>query len=504
MNQIQLPKDAPAKPPAPTGLGVAATLVMVALAALAVALGKPVLPESTWPLVFLIAVLLSAVAFGFWTGLLAAVLAFGGLNFLFTEPVFTLRIAHPQDLIALLVFLLVAALAGLLAGRLHDRAEAARARAESLAILGALSADLAGAEARAKILDCAVRHLAALTSGPAAVLGLTEGVPQVLAVAPPEFEPNMTDLQAAERVFRSKRAEAAAAPGWSGSQLDLTPVSLGEGVLVLGHIPLVGREAAGRGQAVMALLEQLRLALQRLEFAEKARAERLRAETEATRSALLSSLSHDLRTPLATILGAASSLKELDAQLGPDARADLLTAIEEEASRLNRHVTNLLQMTRLEMGMEMRPDWVDLSEIVAAAMTRAARAWPKAELYADCAVGLPMIHAEAGLLEQAIFNLTDNALHHGTPPVTLRCHAEGAWVVVTVEDCGAGLPPAVAHWITSPDVRPAAGQRGLGLAVVKGIARLNGGTLISRGGSVALTFPAPHATKGALAQSFSG
>ena len=126
------------------------------------------------------------------------------------------------------------------------------------------------------------------------------------------------------------------------------------------YVAVKGGEAA-----IAAMARQLRLALQRLDFAGRARAERLRAEAEATRAAVLASLGHDLRTPLATILGAASSLRELD--LSAAARDDLLTAIEEEAERLNRHVANLLQLSRLELGAAPRRDWVDLNDIAEAA-----------------------------------------------------------------------------------------------------------------------------------------
>src|SRR3989338_6229359 len=419
-----LDQDLRGLPPAPGLRGLAVTLALIGgtsgLAKLALNLVP--LPEAALPMVFLVAVLLASVAFGFWTGLFAAVTGFAALNYLFTEPLYSFHISRPQDVFALLVFLLVAGLAGLLAGRLHDRAEAPRARAEALGVLSHLSFDLA------------------------------------LATKPDEV-----------------------LPGEDYGFLHLT-----EG-LALGHGRLSGREAPRRAQAIAALADQTRAALQRLDFADKAHAERLRAEAFATRYAVLTSLSHDLRTPLATILGAASALKELDASLPPEPRSDLLTAIEEEAERLNRNVANLLQLSRLELGAAPRRDWVDLNDIAEAAATRARRAFAGAQIDLDLGP-LPMIRTEGGLVEQALFNLIDNGLTHWASPVRISSGQNGPlWL--RVRDGGPGLPPALRAWLAIPDMRPAPGQRGLGLAVAKGIAKHLGGSLTAEDGSLTLRLP---------------
>lgn len=485
-------------PPAPRVAGVVLTLALVALTALAARLAvttlpRDALPETALPLVFLVAVLLSAVTFGFWTGLVAAITAFAALNFLFTDPLFTFHVARPQDLFALLVFLIVAALAGLLAGRLHDRAEAARARAEALGVLADLSSALAAAETADQALAAALPSLSLLCQGPAVIVtreaGGESGGVRVLLPEGAALDP--ATLAAAERGFRTGQAQPAAATRWEGSQLTFLPLTES---LLIGHPPLTGREGPRRDLAVRALAQQTRLALQRLDFAAKAQAERLRAEAEAMRAAVLTSLGHDLRTPLATILGSASALKELDAGLAPEARNDLLLAIEEEAARLNAHVSNLMQLSRLELAAPPRRDWVDLNDIVAAAVARARRAVKGADLHMTLA-DLPMIRSEGGLIEQAVFNLIDNALAHGRGPVEVATSAgpgpSPGLVRVTLRDQGPGLPPPLAEWLSGPDLRPAPGQRGLGLAVAKGIARHLGGTLDWADGAFSLTLPEP-------------
>src|SRR3989338_2933565 len=433
-----LDQDLRGLPPAPGLWGLAVTLALIGgtsgLAKLAMTLVP--LPEAALPMVFLVAVLLASVAFGFWTGLFAAVTGFAALNYLFTEPLYSFHISRPQDVFALLVFLLVAGLAGLLAGRLHDRAEAARARAEALGVLSHLSSDLALATKPDEVLTVALHHLEALAA-PALLV-----TPQTLGNLP------ATAVAAAERCLRRNQPQPAAAAGWPGEDYGFLPLTEG---LALGHGRLSGREAPLRAQAIAALADQTRAALQRLDFADKAHAERLRAEAFATRSAVLTSLSHDLRTPLATILGAASALKELDASLPPEARSDLLTAK------------------------------------AAMAATRARRAFAGAQIDLDLGP-LPMIRTEGGLVEQALFNLIDNGLTHGASPVRISSGQNGTlWL--RVSDGGPGLPPALRAWLAIPHMRPAPGQRGLGLAVAKGIAKHLGGSLTAEDGSLTLRLP---------------
>lgn len=493
---IGLPPETPGWPPAPRLGGALATLALIGGTALLAHLllrvlpgGAVAVPDASLPLFFLSAVLVAAVAFGFWAGMIAAFSGFATLNYLFTPPLYTFHIAAPQDLFTLLVFLLVAGLAGLLAGRLHDRAEAARARAEALAVLGALSAELANAPDAAAAQDVALRHLAELCKGPAFALRLDEGRPQLARVFGLTQELDAADLAGADRCLRLGRAEPPTAAGWPGSRFGFLPVLAGEAPLALGHGALTGPEGPRRALAIAALAEQLRLALQRLEFADHARAERLRAEAEATRSAVLTSISHDLRTPLATILGAASALRELDGALDPAARTDLLRAIEQEAGRMNGHVTNLLHLTRLELSAQARRDWVDLADIAGAAVARARRSFPGGDLRLEPAPEVPMIRAEGGLLEQAVFNLIDNALHHGRGPVTLRVSAGPGQVMLEVADQGEGPPEPILNWLEGPALRPAPGQRGLGLAVAKAIARHLGGSLTWQGGAFRLGLP---------------
>lgn len=467
--------------------GASLGVALVAVAATIVTVSQDLLPPTTLPLIFLMAVLVSAVLSGFWVGVATAVAAFVVMNFLFTEPVFTLHVSRPQDIVTLGVFLCAAGLVGSLAGSLRDRAETARTRAETLSILAAFSARLAAVDTREEALELAVAHLSALAGGDAVAVDLP-GLPFPLAGGIKAVELPVPDVQAAERCLRSGRIQPATAEGWQGAALTFLPVPGGAGAVALGHCRLSGADTAQRSVAVSALVEQLALALRRLDASSNEMVARNKAEAEATRSALLASLSHDLRTPLATILGAASTLSEFKDGLSDVARAELLGAIAEEAGRLNLHVTNLLQMTRLSRTIVPRLEWVDVNDIAQAAIARLRRAFPETECISDMA-DLPMIRAEGGLLEQMLFNLLDNAKKHGAAPIVLRTGQADGRVTVAVADAGNGPAPALCDWLLGEQMWPSSDQRGLGLVVAKSIARVHGGRLLWCDGAFRISLP---------------
>ncbi|UXU81535.1 DUF4118 domain-containing protein [Paracoccus sp. SMMA_5_TC] len=458
------------------------------------------LPENVSILLFLASVLISAAAFGFWVGLASALGAIAAFNFLFVEPHFTLHIEQPHDVVTVAVFLLTASLTGLLAGRLREQVDAAQGRAAALEVLSRVSTDLAGVRAADQVTAVALHHLHRLVAGP--VIALAPGAEglQALSALPTDFVPDPRDLDAADIALRRGRPEIAAAQGWSGSRLSFYPLGeAGQNRLVLGHARLSPdrRDREWREQAIQLVLGQTEQALARLTLAEEAEAERRRAAAEETRAALLASLSHDLRTPLATILGAVTTLRELGETLPPASQVDLLAAIEEDAQRLARYVEKLLQLTRLQTGIAAQLAWVDAGDVAQAAVTRARRTWPRLRIQAEAA-GLPMIRAEAGLLEQALFNLLENAAKYGQDPIRLSGRADGDELVLAVQDAGPGLPPRLAEWINAADMAGAPPGTGLGLPICKGMARALGGRIRAArssagGGLVELHLPLPVA-----------
>lgn len=463
---------------APTAAGVASSAALIAgVTALGHALLR-FLPASSVPLIFLVTVLVSAASFGFWTGLLAAALAFLSANFFFVEPIHSFSVNHPEDVLALAVFLGAAALTGLIAGRMREEADAARRRAELLELLSDFTADLSKAANSDAIASVLVRHLARAAGGSAALLDIEQGAVRAQHVSPDDLVLEAPDLQAAEWTARRGEALPAAAPGWSGSAYSFHPLHrVGSVATVVGF---VGAQASReREQAVEAMLRQGAAAMERVTLAGEAEAARAAAQEEKLRSALLSSLSHDLRTPLAAILGSVTTLRELGVAMPAEARADLLVAIEEEAGRLSRFVANLLAMTRLEAGVAVKRDWIDVADVLRAAAARARTTFPDRSLDLTLPSALPLVRADAALLEQALFNLIENAMRHSPAdaPVTLSAAAEGKTVAIAVEDRGPGVDPQMQERIFDKFFTTAPSGVGLGLAICRGVVEAFGGAI---------------------------
>ncbi len=469
--------------PRPAGIAAAVLLVGAAVAVCA-SLGS-ILPPASLSLLFLVVVLIAAVGFGFWTGLVAATLAFLAFNFFFVDPVLTFRVGRAEDVVALAVFVLVAGLTGLLAGRLREEADAARERASMLERLSALVSELGTAADVGAIEAAVARHLARIAGASAVILRPRGDRLEIVAAAPGPVELVAADRQAAERAWRRGAAERAAAAGWDGSAFTFRPIVADGHVVAVSGVgrPPPGRHAPrDRERAVAAVLGQAQVAIEGASAAEQAAAARAAAEREALRAALLSSLSHDLRTPLATILGAVTSLRELADTLPAEARADLLAAIEEEAARLSRYVTNLLHMTRLQAGLEPSLDWVDPADVAHGAVERARRSFPERSIALAAVDPLPLLRSDAALLDQVLFNLVENAVKFSSAdaPVEVAVTASGDGVRFSVTDAGPGIADAERARIFDAFVRGAdagAPGTGLGLAICRGIVRTLGGAI---------------------------
>jgi two-component system sensor histidine kinase KdpD len=472
----------------PTPAGLAGATVFVAAATLLCRALADWTPSESLPLVFLVPVLVSAIRYGFWTGLLAAALAFVGYNFFFVEPRHTLSVARPEDALALGIFLLVAAVTGVLAGRMREEADAARHRADVLEILSDFSADLSGAGSGDEIESLLRRHLARAAGGEVVVLkpdGATlEGDRLSVAggtdLAPPAF--GEADLLAADRAMRYGSPQAATAAGWSGSRFSFLPFRRGAKIVAVHGVNFGEGASAERRQAVDAMLRQAELAMDRMAFAREAEDARAAVEQERIRSALLSSISHDLRTPLATILGSVTSLREFGNEMPAESRSDLLQAIEEETGRLSRFVANLLAMTRLEAGLNIRSDSIDAVDVAAAAVRRARTSFPDAAILLDAGTAAAFVHADPILLEQVLFNLIDNAVKFSPTcrPVRVAVSKNGEEVEFAVLDEGGGVAREDLDLIFEKFYRGDGARvagAGLGLAICRGAVTALGGTI---------------------------
>ncbi|QQS13371.1 MAG: DUF4118 domain-containing protein [Rhodospirillales bacterium] len=467
------------------------------------------LPPHNAALVFIVGVLACAARFGTWSGVAAAVLAFLAFNFCFIEPRFTLAVSDPRDAFALVVFLVVAVLAGGLAGRLRDEGDAARRRAAMLQTLSDFSGRVATASTSDQVAAAIADGAAAAVRGAAAVFARRDGGVVACAVAPAGETVGPADVEMADRALRQGRAAAVAAAGWPGSRFEFRPMVTAAGAAVVVAVaPRGGGRAvpADGERTLVALLRQGAVALDRLDLARQTADARADVERERLRSALLSSISHDLRTPLSTILGSVTSLRQLGDRMPAEARADLLAAIEEETGRLGRFVTNLLDMTRLDAGLVVGRDWVDVGDLAASVVARARAAHPGATLRLAVAPDAPMVEADAALLAQALENLVENAVKFASRdgPVEIGVSSAADGVVISVTDNGPGIPAERLarvfdkfHSTRPPD--GAAPGAGLGLAICRGVVEAMGGRVVAvspveagRGTRFVVTLPAPE------------
>lgn len=472
-----------------------------------------VLALNNMALVFLTAVLASAVTGGLAPSLYASVVSVLAFNYFFLPPLYTFTISDPENIVALFVFAVVAVIASNLTARVRAQAVTARARAKTTEDLYLFSRKLAGVVTMDDLLWATAYQIAAMLKVHVVLL-LPEGESvAVRAGYPPEDVIEDADLAAAIWAWENNRPTGRGADTLPGAKWLFLPMRTGRGL-----VGVVGIDTGGAGartgsfltpdqrRLLDALIDQAALAIERVTLAEDVDRAKLAAETERLRSALLTSISHDLRTPLASILGSATSLKSYGPMLDDAARLELTSTIQEEAERLNRFIANLLDMTRLESGaIRPRADAVDLSEVVGSALERVGRILAGHRVTMDLAADLPMVEIDAVLFEQALFNLLDNAGKYAPAGslITVRARAEPGRVRVEVLDEGDGIPPEDVERIFDKFYRVHAQDRqragtGLGLAICRGFVEAMGGTITAanrrdRSGAV-FTLTLPEAT----------
>jgi two-component system sensor histidine kinase KdpD len=460
-------------------LGLAAAAVSVSCAVLVGMLLTRYLPLPSLSMIFLAAVLVCAATLGSLSAILAAIISVFAYNFFFIEPLYRFTPSAPHEVFALIIFLLVAVLTGGLAGRVREQSDAARKRIATIQALYDISRKLSATSSLEDVLYVVAYQAASGIKGQALVLLPKDGDVEIRAAYPPEDTLGPGEAAAARWALRHGEVSGWHSGTLPNAQYQFHPMRTSRGIVgvvaIAPHdrIPLSAEDE----RVLSALLDQAAIAIERIQLADAAVASEAAAERERLRTALLSSISHDLRTPLASIVGSITSLRRYGERMPADARADLLAAIEEEAERLTRFVANLLDMTRLETGsLDLRRDLVDLGEVVMRAAARARRSFPDREIETTIDKGLPLVHGDAVLLEQVLFNLFDNAdkyVPKGTPTRT-RLTLAGGELVLTVEDEGPGIPIDELqrvfekfHRLNVGDGRPPG--TGLGLAIARGV-----------------------------------
>lgn len=439
-------------------------------------------------LIFILAVLASAVQFGRWPALAVSGLAALAFNFFFLDPRYTFVVGNAEDAVVLVTFGIVALITSNLTARMRAQAMVARDRATVTESLYQFSGKLAAVYALDDVLWATSFQIAQMLKVRVVVLLPENGRLTVRAGYPPDDVLGESEIAAANWVWEHATPAGRGADSLPGARRLYLPMRTGRGA-----VGVIGLDSDKPGPLLTpdqqrlfdALADQAALAIERVHLADDIEQSRLAAETEKLRGALLTSISHDLRTPLSVILGAASSLKDLGGALDPDAHRELVATIEEEGQRLNRFIANLLDMTRLESGaVTPRLDPTDLGDVCGSAAARARRVLGNHKLAIAIEPDLPLVRLDPVLFEQVLFNLLDNAGKYATPgtTVTLAARRDGAALTISVADEGPGIAPDDRERIFDKFYRVRAADKkragtGLGLAIARGFVEAMGGTL---------------------------
>ncbi|WP_421548393.1 DUF4118 domain-containing protein [Pseudomonas sp. QD4] len=484
------------------GLALLATALASALA-WAVA---SVLPLPNISLVFLAAVLLVAVRSSLGPALACAVLSFLTYDFLFIPPSFSFSIQREEDVLTLVFFLMMAALTGNLAARQRRQLQALRDTQEETSELLDLSRKLTAATDRQAVISAAAQHLNGWKDLKLCLLNRDgQGDWKVETGGPLQF--SEAERAAADWAWQHDQPAGHGTGTLPFGRWWWWPLSVDEGPLaLLGVCPKEGTELTGQRRRLLTALSQpLAQALARAQLAEDLEAARLHGETEQLRSALLASVSHDLRTPLTSMRGSIDSLLALGEAIPLEDRRELLEGTRDEAERLDRYIQNLLDMTRLGHGaLKLARDWVAPGDIVGSAMNRLRAVLAPLQVSTDVPAQLPLLYVHAALIEQALVNVLENAARfspaHGRLQLSVGASESELWFAVSDE--GPGIPQDEREKIFDMFYTAARGDRGgqgtgLGLAICQGMVGAHGGHISvaegieGRGTCITLFLPLP-------------
>lgn len=503
--------DAPTPPRLPDVRGLVwfdyalAVVATVIAAALAWAVAS-VLPLPNISLVFLAAVLLVAVRSSLGPSLVCAALSFLTYDFLFIPPKFSFAIQREEDVLTLLFFLLMAALTGNLAARQRRQLQALRDTQEETSELLDLSRKLTAATDRQAVISAAAHHLEGWSDLDLCLVNRDgHGDWKVETGGPLTF--TEAERAAADWAWQHDQPAGKGTGTLPFGGWWWWPLSSEEGPLgLLGVSAKPGQELSGqRRRLLIALSQPLAQALARAQLAQELESARLHGETEQLRSALLASVSHDLRTPLTSMRGSIDSLLALGEAIPLEDRRELLEGTRDEAERLDRYIQNLLDMTRLGHGaLKLARDWVSPGDIVGSALGRLRAVLAPLQVSIDVPPELPLLYVHAALIEQALVNVLENAARFSPAQGHLQVSAGvlDNQLFFAVADEGPGIPEDERAKIFDMFYTAARGDRGgqgtgLGLAICQGMVGAHGGHISvadgidGRGTCITLFLPLP-------------
>jgi len=516
----ELGEERPAPPRIPTRSSLwpayLKALAVVAAATLVCSFMTGRFESTNIVMVYLLGTVVVAARFGRGPAVMAAVLSVCLFDFMFVPPKYSFAVSDTQYVITFAVMLTTAFLISHLAARGKRQASVARQRERRAAELYALSRELARRRTIDEIARFLVRHVLASIAGEAAVLlpdadgkiqdpehFCDRGTPRAAASAN-RFPVPGNDLGIAQWAYDHRKKAGLNTDTLASATAMYLPLSaLKRNIGVLGLRPTDPRQLQIPEQMglVEALINQAAVAMERVQLAAAAQDASVQIESERLRNVLLSAISHDFRTPLATIIGSASTLRDSDAALGEARRRALLDTLLHEADRMNRLVGNLLDLTRFSEGrIELRHDWVAIDELVGAVLARLASLLASHPVTLHMPPEPPLVQGDEVMLEQVLSNLVENVARH-TPagtPFEISARADDDTLEIVVRDRGPGFPPGEETRVFEKfhQARPESAQSGfgLGLAISKAIVEAHGGTISAAnasGGGAEFRFSLP-------------
>jgi two-component system sensor histidine kinase KdpD len=471
---------------------IAMVLAIVTVAGIAL---RRIVPQEAMGMIFTAVIVGAASRYGRTAGLITSIAGFLIWNFFFLPPVFTFSVADPRDVVGLIVFLVVGIVTGSLAGRVRLEAATASSRIEALRRISLFGQRFSRAATQTEVLHDAASEAAGMTRAGVIMVAANNALLPGIAM-PQGTELDEAALAAAEWAYRNNietglGTDTLPSVPWRFLPLRADGVPIG----VLGAKP----DAAPPeplAQTLSALADQAAQALERVRLTMSAAQTVAKEDSQKLRTALLSSLSHDLRTPLTAIRGAAETLASTGDALTEATRTDLLASITQDTERMTKFLSNIMEMARVETGdIIAKRERVELAEIIEAAVSRVAGAMYAGVNIADKA---SHVRADGALLEQIMVNLLDNAVKYAPEGsrIAISASRQGENVVITVADEGVGIAAADLPHVFDSFFRATRGDRvapgtGLGLAIAKAFTEVMGGTI--RAQSPRLDLPADGA-----------
>ena len=475
----------------------------VALCTVLASLMLPFFDQTDIAMIYLLGIVITSMRTGRWPALAATLLSVAAFDFFFIPPYYTFAVDDIRHLVTFCVMFVVAYVITQLTLRIREQAEASREREKNTAALYALSRQLSRERKKDRIFDVTAKHISEVFRSRIVILVLDQrGDLTVSDTRTGTFAVDQKELSVAQWVFDNRHSAGLGTDTLPGAKALYMPMVASSGAVgVVGVLPENGEKRFDPEDIhfLESFVNQAAMAMERVILAKEAHEARLKAEAQNVRNTFLSSVSHDLRSPLAVVAGAASTLLEKDASLERQDRLELLHTIHEETDRLERIIRNVLNLTRLESGaITVHKEWQPLEEIIGVILNRFSDRLRERPVELTIPPDLPLIPFDTLLMEQVLSNLMENALRH-TPtgtPVEITVTPQNSAVMIEIADRGPGIPAHEEEAIFSKFTRGTDTQMGagIGLSICRVIIEAHDGRIWAEnrpGGGAAFKFVIP-------------